>query len=161
MTEAKRSGTEWLETVSIGIALVFVFWFVIDQLLATAKSSVIYFGPPSSIEITNAAPGEWSTASIPIKKRRDCPLSADSRVLVSYPASEALEAAQWTRDTPQFDVSKEWQGAEIAFKVPYDAPPGEAVVIFEPVFGCTALSVRQRSPAARFTILEPLPESNE
>lgn len=159
MRQHKRHDSDWLETLSIAAAVLFVGWFLISATLANTQSEVLDFGPSEAYYVENGEPGAWVPLRLIVKKKRDCALSPNSKLLVTYNHTETPIEAEWSRDGPLLTASEEWQEGRLIFRIPTAATPGRAAAIFDAEFRCTVGSVRQRAPAAVFQIL-PLQEQD-
>lgn len=124
--------------------------------METAKRDVVNWGPDTQFEIEDGEPGEWVTAEIPVVKVRDCVLFADGGRAgpVIYYADKAIsQTMKWERNGPPLKAKNGvWQRGSIRFRIPVDAKPGKASMVFQASFRCTLATVRQQSPAASFTI---------
>lgn len=127
-----------------------VVFFVYDR-----TRPVVSFDQSAHMQVSDAAPGEWTQLLVPVVKHRDCVLQPDSRgPIILFEDGTEMASPLWLRDGPLLSpVPGRWQRGAAKFRIPDDAPPGPATIIFEASFQCMLGRVTHRTPPAHFNVL--------
>ncbi len=116
---------------------------------------VIDFGQAIEASAEDGRAGSWIGVSIPVRKLRDCAIIQDGEGLQGYFDGETgSRPMNWRRDGGLLAPGEDVQFGKLQARIPQEAPPGPAYMVFEPRFKCRFREVPAYAPPIAFTVLE-------